>query len=326
MKINLKQLQDDLKSEKLSPIYYVYGQEAFLLDQVKNSFNRLPTDIYEVVNLDGEGIDLLQLNQELSMNSFFGQRKIVIVNHFEVLLADKDQTNLQALIDYIDHPAVDNSLVLMINSEKPDQRKKIIKLLSTEQVTTLEFNHTDQKQITAYLKQQFSKYQIEIDDRLVEYIIQRVDFNLTSLSQNLPKLISFAESETLNAESIDDLLTVSVSASSFDLVKSIFDKDKKHALQIVNQLFDQFQPPLSIIGALLSQYRLLLQVNGLKNQTTSLLKIHPYRVKLAQQELQKVSIDKINRGYQKIVESEIKLKTTSSNPQTVVEQLVVSLI
>lgn len=326
MKINLKQLQDNLKSEKLSPIYYIYGQETFLLDQAKNSFNRLPADIYEVVNLDGETTDLLQLNQELSMDSFFGQKKIVIVSHFENLLADKDESNLKVLINYIDNPVANNCLVLMINSEKPDQRKKIIKLLSAEQITTLEFNSTDQKQINAYLKQQFLKHQIEIDNHLIEHIIQRVDFNLTNLSQNLPKLINFAKTDTLDTRAIDDLLTINVNASSFDLVKSIFDQDKSHALQIVNQLFDQFQPPLSIIGALLSQYRLLLQVDGLKNQTTSLLKIHPYRVKLAQQELQKVSIDKIDYGYQKIVESEIKLKTTSVNPQTVIEQLVVSLI
>lgn len=326
MKINLKQLQDNLSKQQLEPIYFIYGQENFLLDQAKKSFNQLPSDIFEAINLNGNEIDLMQLNQELSITSFFGQKKIVIVDYFDQILNDKNENNLKFFGDYLTNPFADNSLVLIIHNEKPDQRRKIIKQLLADNITTLEFNQIDQKQITTYTRQQFAKNQIEISNQLIEYIIQRSNFNLTNLSQNLSKLIDYSKTNSLDEKAIDDLFVTSIESNAFDLVKYIFSHDKRKALLTINQLFDQKQLPLSILAAITSQYRLLLQVDGLKNQTTSQLKIHPYRVKLAQQELQNISIETIENGYQKIIETEIKLKTTNLNQQNQIEQLVVSLI
>ena len=325
MKINLKQLQDNLSKQKLTPIYFTYGEEDFLLDQTKNSFNNLPTDVFEVVNLSGDDIDLMQLNQELSINSFFGQKKIVVVDYFDRLLSDKNEKNLKNFSDYLENPFDDNSLVLIIHNQKPDQRRKIIKTLLTDRISILEFNAIDQSQIATYIKLQFNKNKIDVDEQTVNYIIQKANFNLTNVSQNLQKLIDFNTTNSLNNQAIDDLFVSNIESNAFDLVKSIFNHDINNALLTINQLFDQKQPALSIVAAIISQYRLLLQVNGLQGQTTTLLKTHPYRVKLAQQELQNIAVSKISQGYQKIIETETKLKTTSVDQQKLIEQLVVGL-
>ena len=83
--------------------------------------------------------------------------------------------------------------------------------------------------------------------------------------------------------------------------------------------------PLRLLGAMISQFRLLIQVKTSKQSEQGLataLKVHPYRVKLAKKTVRRFSYKALSGAFLGLSEMEKELKSTQKDPEMLFELFV----
>ena len=110
-----------------------------------------------------------------------------------------------------------------------------------------------------------------------------------------------------------DLIPRNLEQNIFELVTQVLNKNTYLAIQIYRDLLLQKEEPIKVNAILLGQFRLLLQVkllskNGYQQtDITKVLKVHPYRVKLAFQQVRHLSEKVLADAFQGLVETEYNM-------------------
>ena len=100
--MTINQLEKELKENKLSSIYLLYGQERYLLDNVvkkiKKSFGNL-VDGLNYIKIDNSAID--NIISEIQTPAFGFERKLIIIKNTDLLKKQSKKKN-QLIIDKIE--------------------------------------------------------------------------------------------------------------------------------------------------------------------------------------------------------------------------------
>ena len=105
------------------------------------------------------------------------------------------------------------------------------------------------------------------------------------------------------------------------MVNAILNKETAIAEDLYQQMLIQKIEPIALNGLILSQLRLLIQINILSGQgltqatIASTLKVHPFRVKMASSQARKFGLAELQDMYQYIVDIDYKMKTGSDNKE-----------
>ena len=92
--MTINQLEKELKENKLSSIYLLYGQERYLLDNVvkkiKKSFGNL-VDGLNYIKIDNSAID--NIISEIQTPAFGFERKLIIIKNTDLLKKQSKKKN-----------------------------------------------------------------------------------------------------------------------------------------------------------------------------------------------------------------------------------------
>lgn len=328
--MNLQQLQQQIQNDALANFYVVIGDEPALSQRAHAAFKALiqPEDVemnYSQFDLAVQGVDEL-LNDAMSM-PFFGQRRVIIVQNPEFLttkgkISERDQ---KSLLQLLAQPVTENIVVFLINDLKLDKRKKVTKaiLQTAETVDVPALNeHQARQAITQQLQQR--AYQIDAD-AMQEFLV-RTNAQYSAMQNELPKLIAYAtHNKRISREAVAALVPKTLTATVFDLVDAVMTRQVKQALTIYRALLQNGEPALRINAVLTGQFRLLLQIAGMTGTDQDIgktLGVHPYRVKLARGLLKKYALPALRAGYLGMVTIEIKLKSTTQDPEMLFERFI----
>ena len=140
-----------------------------------------------------------------------------------------------------------------------------------------------------YIKDNLEEY--KMSDKDIVLLIKYKNKDITAIDNELCKLKAYKlDNKEITKEDIENIVIKAKEEEDqllFSLVDSIITKNKKLALENLNSLKEQAIDPFSIIALLDNQLRTLLQTYILREEgkkekeITDILKIHPYRVKLA---------------------------------------------
>ena len=273
-------------------VYLLYGIKDFSIDE---KIKKLVSGFLDVNRFDLNIHSINDVIDDLETFSLFGDKKAVVVENANAFLAGFS-TSLE-LEKYLENVNPYTILILVCRSEKIDSRKKITKLVQ-KNGKIIEFN--DDIDIKKYTKELFDNYNISSAD--LDFFINRVGSNPLILHSEVQKLILYKDDD-LNITK-DDILNVSVKSNNFDvfkLIDYILTGRKDLAIEMYNNMLLINEEPLKVLIMLANQFRIIYQSKELlfkgysERDIAGVLKIHPYRVKLALQ---------TSRGYS----SEILLK------------------
>ena len=117
----------------------------------------------------------------------------------------------------------------------------------------------------------------------------------------------------------------------FKLTDAIGERNKIKVLNIYNDLIDNGNDPIYIIGAIGSQFRLykqdrdLVKINYKDNEIKTILDIHPYRVKLAREKLNYFSEEFVNNILIKLYELDLEIKSKNTDKFVILELFLLSM-
>ncbi len=154
------------------------------------------------------------------------------------------------------------------------------------------------------------------------------NYNLAIINNDLEKISLYGESEVIDAAVIDLHCVKSLESNVFALTNKLF-TDKKASLRILDDLLSLKEEPLKLLIIISNQMRLLLQVKSYQEKgyassdIANILKIHPYRVKLALNNSLSVSV--LKNSLVNLATYDLRIKKGELTSKQALEFFVLSL-
>lgn len=312
-----------INKKEFSSVYVVLGTEAYLADNLRKAFiaNVLSPDEMDLnfSSFDMEETPLSTVLNDAESIPFFGDRRLVFVNRPAFLTGEKTKQKVEhdidGLMDYLDHPSPSTVLVFFAPYEKLDQRKKIVKKLK-KSAAFIDIAAMSEQDTRKYLKDTIANEGYTITPEAFDLMIQLTDANLTTAIGELPKLFLYSlETKKILKPAVEELISRSLEQNIFALNEMVLKKQVGPALDLYQDLLLQKEDPIKINAIMTSQFRLLIQVMILskqgfqQNEIGQTLKVHPYRVKLASQQIKKYNEQTLTQAFEGLIEAEYRLKT-----------------
>ncbi len=312
-----------IRKEKLQPCYLVLGTEKFLQDQVREEIlKKIQVDSKDDLNFlsfDMENASLDEVVAEAETLPFFGEQRLVFVENPYFLTGEKVnngiEQNTDLLVDYLKAPLESTVLVFFAPYEKLDERKKVTKQLKKTAIT-IDVKQLNEKEVRQYLMNTLNNSEIEMDRYAIDLFLRLTDLDLSKLMRELQKLMLFAQDQKkITTKEVEQLVPKTLEHNLFDMTQYVLTGNTEQALRLYEDLVLQGEETIKINAILLAQLRLLLQTKFLikigyqQANIAETLKVHPYRVKLAMQEVRRFDEGLLIRLFDRLVELDYQIKT-----------------
>lgn len=275
----------------MSNVYLIYGNEPFLIDKELTKIIEKTNVISDnIIRYNLEEVNVSAALEEASTVSMFDSEKVVICDGCTFLTGEnKKEINhdIDSLSKYINNPFSDVYLIFIVQKEKLDERKKIVKELK-KLSTVIECQKKESYNLNNYLENYFKDKEFKISKDAINLMISKAGLNLANLINEADKLMIYKiDEKEITKDDVDCLVRKNIEDDIFSLTNAIMKKDRKNIIKIYKDLLLMGEEPIKLIVLVANQLRLIFQVklmvkNGYKERDmASIIGEHPYRVKLA---------------------------------------------
>jgi DNA polymerase-3 subunit delta len=305
--------------ESLDDLALTKTQNKIISD---NNFLEAMTSTYDL-----EEVLLEAALEDLDTYSFLSNKKVIIIKKIESIKYDDYKKDVDHLFKYIKNPNSDNLLIIEANKLNNTTKitKELKKLCKYISVTI------DSKK---YIKEELKGY--KIDTNTINYLDEMCLQDITKISNECSKLKDYKyEEKEITKNDIDDIVIKKLGDSkelTFAFSRSIGLKDKKEALEKYRELLSYDIEPLSIIGLLGSQIRIIYQVKLLEKQRLADKEIanileekSDYRIKKTRELTRLYSEEELLELMQVLSDMDLKIKTTEANGNSLIELFILNL-
>ena len=300
-------------------VYLFYGLKEY---RINEHIKKLCKDIDEInINkYDLNNTNIKDILEDAKTISMFGDKKIVIIDN-ALMFSGSSSLGSEEVENYLNNINENTILIFIIHNEKIDSRKKICKLIN-KVGKVIEYN--EEENPISLAKSLLKDY--DIDSNILNFLINRVGNNPLIIKKEIEKIKIYKdEDKKITKEDILNLTVKKVEVDIFKLIDSIVKKDKENALEIYNEMLKINEEPLKIIIILANQFRIMYQSKELlkkgytEKDIASILKIHPYRVKLAIQNGRSYSSKTLLKYLNDLADIDIGIKTGKLNKDLALE-------
>lgn len=328
-----------IKQGNISPVTLVLGTESYLNDIAEKNLiqaafqGEMDEMNFARFNMTNDLLDLA-LEEAVSL-PFFGDKRMVIIDEPYFLTAEKSKTKLAHdiswFLDYLADPADFTYFVILAPYEKLDKRKKVPKML-LKQADVITTQPLSEKETISYVSRFIKNKGYKIDRQTFTLLQNMTALDLTSMMKALDKLMIYkSDTKVIDKEDVRELVQPALEQNVFALNQLVLQRKIGDALQAFQDLTLQKEDPIKLIAIMLSQFRLLLQVKILKKHgyqqgdIATVLKTHPYRVKLASQQEKKFSQADLSLAHSRLIDTDFAIKSGEIPASTAFELFVLQL-
>lgn len=320
--MNTQEAVQQIRQAPLAPVYLVTGTEDYLVQEIRQAFmDRMKIDDLEELNFMAFDIDETNLGaviDEAETLPFFGDYRLIFVEKPSFLTGEKKSNNqeqdIDSLLAYLKQPVETSVVVFWANYPKLDARKKATKAL--KKATVIDAAPLQERDLRNFLQRYISNENVKISREAFDLFLRLTDFDLSKAMNEIEKLLLLAgEGGTITLQLVEDLVPKTLEHNIFELTEQILKGDAGKAYQTYEELHLQGEETIKLTAILIGQIRLLLQTKILQKvgyqqaNIAETLGVHPYRVKLAMQQVAKFPLQLLVTMYDELVENDYEVKT-----------------
>ncbi|MBO8164146.1 MAG: DNA polymerase III subunit delta [Brevibacillus sp.] len=285
-----------IKQKQFAPVYVLYGTETFLMDEFVSfaKSEMVPADSLDlnVSHYDCAEVPLKAVLEDAETLPFLAEHRLVIASNAYFLTGARPPSKLEhdlgALERYLETPPAYTSLLLRVEADKLDERKKLIKTLKQKAVM-LPFLPLRDHDLLSWVQRRARKLDLTMERDQAQHLIERVGSDLRLLHNELEKLSLYlgAASRTVTEEAIEQVTPRTLELDVFRLVDAVVAGRLPEAFRTLYDCLLTGEEPLKLLALLARQFRLLLHVKlwaprgYSQQQLAGMLKVHPFVVKKA---------------------------------------------
>ncbi|MFH2012708.1 MAG: DNA polymerase III subunit delta [Pseudomonadota bacterium] len=324
-----QELTRHLEKEEVLPVYYLYGDETYLIDEaLRNIEERVISSGFKDFNYDifygSENVAPEIINAAQTIPALSQKRLIVVKDAGQLSAKDIEQ-----LTSYISDPSPFACLVFI--GEKVNLRAKFfVHLLECGVIAQL--NHPKERELPYWIQKVAGRFNNKISKDAVALLIEVVGNNLQQLYNEIEKVSIFiGEKRTIEVEDFEAVVTELKVESIFTLVDAVGNKDREKALNILIKILASGEDHLRILGMIIRQFRLIfitkeLLQKGLKpTEIGNKLKINRYFLEGFLKQVDQFSFDELKGAFDKFLNTDLALKSSRISKRLILERLILDL-
>lgn len=275
--IDAQKFYRDLEKGSLASLYFLFGEEPYLLNQSVDRFKyAVLTEGAVDFNYSlfyASDADISAVRDAVETLPMMAAKRLVILKEAQEL-TDREWGVLEPLIT----TPVD-STVFVILASRVDKRKKQIRVM-LETADCVEFKKPYENQIPGWVKYIAGSLGLDIAEDAILLLAKLVGSHLTEIEGELKKLADFVgDRKRIEVADVAQAVSRSKEENVFDFTRAIGESDRVRALEHLVHLLDQGQSEIGIVSLLARHIRLLLMVKrGLEQGLTGAKLAHSAQV------------------------------------------------
>lgn len=334
-------LEKSLKKSDVYPVYVVFGDEHFLAAKsrllIKSRVLGGEMADMLMVEYNGKGCEFGQIRDELWTSSLFGRdgRRLIVIEE----AADFLKKYRKKLSEYILSPSPHACLLLISNKSEAWLKK-----LPVDNCVAVECKKIRDYQLPAWVVKRAAVYNKKITASASTAMLDETGNNLALLDNHIMTLSTYTGSrDVINEDDVDAVIFNGRKRTVFELTDAMASRDSVNALRILGRLISLGDDCIKIIALLGWQVRRLWSArriiddccgddHGGRSDRAEVaarfqteLKVNSYFFDSFRKQVSRFTQDDLQRRFRYIVDADVEIKTSSLNPQVIVECLLVKL-
>ncbi|MCX6245268.1 MAG: DNA polymerase III subunit delta [Bacteroidetes bacterium] len=315
--VSFEKILLDLKNRIYSPVYFLYGEESFFIDQISD---------YIEENV------LSEIEKEFNQTIIYGKdtdvptvisyaRRFPMMSNYQVIII-KEAQNLDKIEDldpYVLNPMESTLLVIGYKYEKIDRRKSLYKNIEKKGILFESARIYDNK-IPDWIAEYVRKQDYTISAKACFLLAEFLGNDISKIVNEISKLIiNISAGQEITEEFVEKNIGISKDFNVFELQKALGKKDILKANQIINYFAanPRENPLVKIIPLLFSFFSKILVYHHLqdksRNNVAAALSINPFFVTDYQQAASSYKSSKVVAIISVLREYDLKAKGVDSS-------------
>ena len=285
--VSFENILQDLKNKIFYPIYFLYGEEPFFIDEIsnyieQNVLNDLEKEFNQTV-IYGKDADIPTIISYAKRFPMMANYQVIIVKEAQ------DIDKIEELEAYVENPLASTLLVICYKYEKADRRKSFFKLVEKTGILFESPRLYDNK-IPDWIANYVSTLNYSITPKACVLLTEFLGNDLSKVVNEISKLIiNIPKGQAITEEYVEKNIGISKDFNVFELQKALGRKDILRSNQIITYFAANLRenPLVKVIPMLYSFFSKLLVLHHLedksKNNVASVLGVNPFFVSDYQQ-------------------------------------------
>jgi len=327
--ISLNQLLVRIGEGKPVAAVALLGSYAYLRDHSRETLIAayVPEEMrdWALTRLSAEDADWDAVFERAQTRPMLAPHQLVIVEDAEAWQNMSDE-DLKAFAAYLADPAPFTVIVLEANDL--DERRKFYKVLA-EHALLIELSVGPEE--AAKLAAQMAKdLGATVDADAAALLADILDGELARIRVELEKLSLYAAGRTITSADVEALVVSAKKYSVWHLADVLGSGKRAQALEFLDRLLREGEPPPAVVGALAWMYRKLIEASELSPgtpgwQAARALGMRPEQAELALARARKIPREQLLAGLAALAEADNRLKSGTKDERAVMEFLVTRL-
>ena len=308
-------------------IHVISGLESFRIDSELSQLKSTYSTWHTVQFSDQFKLDAL--HDCLNMNALFSKDQLIIIKNpwfFKKTLSESEVSTLSSLINHVTQT---NHQLIIVYYGSIDQRKKPVSLLKKHASFLVfdPFKEWEQDKLFLWIKAYVKDRGKTIDTDGLIALDQISNGTLKQLSQFIDTIcLALGNTTHISYQSVS-AMSASLNVSTFKLIEVLQSGKIDKILEIVSILIRNGEDPIALMGLIISQVRLFIQILQLDANQVSPPNIaktlgkNPYYIQKMLQSLKRgYSLSSVTQWFIELAESDFLVKSGKANPRYGIRQ------
>lgn len=316
-------------TKDIKPLYYIFGDEDFLVEEnIKSIKASALTKGCESMNLytgESKSLSADDMVAEAQTLPAFSAMRVVIVKNADKLGKDKEAI----FAEYAKDPSPTTALIFTAPTWKVTKTSALYKAIE-KNGKILNCRSLKGAELTKWITQNALKDGKNISSDASQRLAYITDGRLREVKKELEKIICFVgDKDTIDVEDVESAGMDVKEDNIFDLSDALGQKDLKEATRVLKKLANE--PPVSVLSAIIRQFRILLQIKSLvnkgvnSNSIAGTVRVSPYHVNSYMNRAKMFSLNELKLVFKKLLETDGALKSSSLPRDLILSELVIGL-
>ena len=276
--MEIRELDNEIRSGLLKKVYFFYGEETFLLENKINSIKkRVVSPEFEELcfsKFEGKDASLDAFEEEFSSYPFMADKKLILVKNTGWFQNLKSKEFIKIKELFKDIP---DYLYVIIEEDTFDEKKVKSLDFIGEIGGTVRFETLTVNQLSLWVTKMFEEKEKQVSSKDVLYIITASGQSMGKIYSEVNKLITFSgEEKKIKSEDVYDIVTKSTEYKIYELFDDIIEYRSHKAAEKLKALLDAKEKPTVIISGIMSRIAEILIVKHLNCDGFSKKEISSY--------------------------------------------------
>ncbi len=334
-------LTTSLRHGRIEPVYFLFGDEEFLIDEALDAIVAAAVDestrSFNFDLMHGTEATLQEVVERASAYPLMAARRVVVVKELDRTFALRGKPDANSpFARYLAQPAPTTTLVMTAVAGDILKGKSGAKApynIVVDGAASVQFKKIYDRDLPSWTADRVRGRGREITPEAVELFIGYVGGSLRILNNEIEKLFTYVEGrKQIVAEDVRAVVGASKTYNVFELQKAVGGKNLELAIEIAERMLQSGESEQLILTMLTRYFTVLWKLIELRTRTRDQnemargVGITSFFLNEYLAALSRYPMSHLRNAFEALLQADLTLKTSRTPPEVVLQLLLVSVI